>query len=354
MSILTENSFDVVYYSYPVPTNPLTVSLLGILFDKVLLPGVYLPLKPDKKLIAERFNFLVKHYDPQDNMSAQDEMLGTLQFVNNYYTELSDIFIPTGKSGYMGVLEKETQPVVMQLEELIYGPPPPNFTPTPSMGFNQPAGNDQINAPSWISYPANAFVYSKKNNIPLLSDSTFLPLPKNAVVLPEEDAKALATYLMAASFSLVLPKIRPLKAEEILETKKKMKNDISVFKAAMLSGINKYINLLGNNPTQKQLEKQAKFIAQTDIYPKVEELRIKFESPKSIFMKKFVDFSLEAPELALNFQKPEDVPWGIVKVLSSVTSKVKEGLKQYQEQSKNELVSGLSLLLKVSRKYPRE
>jgi hypothetical protein len=354
MSILADSSFDIVYYSFPVPTNPLTVSLLGILFDKVLLPGVYLPSSPDKKLIAERFNFLVKHYDPQDDMSAQREMLGTLQFVHNYYSELSDIFIPTGKSGCMGTLENETQPVVMQLEELIYGPPRPNFTPTPNLGFNQPAGDDQINAPSWISYPANAFVYSKKKNLPLLSDSTFFPFPNNVVALPEQDAKALASYLMAASFSLILPRIRPLKAEEILEIREKMKNDISVFKAAMLSGVNEYINLLGDSPTQEQLERQAKFIAQAYIYPKVEQLRIKFESPKSIVMKKFVDFSLEAPELALNFQKPEDMPWGIIKVLSNVTAKIKEGLEQYREQSKNESISGLSLLLKAPRKYPKE
>ncbi len=132
-----------------------------------------------------------------------------------------------------------------------------------------------------------------------------------------------------------------------------MKNDIVLFRMAMLSGINKYLELLGDNPTQEQLEKQAKFIAQTYILPKVEELRVKFESPKSIIVKKFVDLALEAPELALNFQKPEDVPWGIVKVLNSVTKKIKEGLDQYQQQTKVELKSGLSLLLKVSRKYPR-
>lgn len=353
MSILTDNNFEVVYYSFPVPTNPLTVSLLGILFDKVYLPGVYLPSKVDKKSIAERFNFLVEHYDPQDSMSAQREMLGTLQFVHNYYSELQDIFIPTGKAGYMGILEKETHPIVMQLEKLIYGPPPPNFTPTPNMGFNQPAGNDQINAPSWISYPANSFIYSRKNNLPLLSDSTFLPFPNSSIVLPERDAKALSAYLLASCFSLILPRIRPLKAEEIVEVKEKMKDDIVLFKAAMLNGVNKYLELLGDNLSQEQLEKQAKFIAQTYIYPKVEELRIKFESPKSIITKKFIDLALEIPELALNFQKPEDVPWGIVKVLNSITRKVKEGLDQYRQQSKTELTSGLSLLLKISRKYPR-
>ena len=131
-----------------------------------------------------------------------------------------------------------------------------------------------------------------------------------------------------------------------------MSDDIYVFRAAMLSGVNQYVDLLGNNPTQSQLEKQSKYVAQTIILPKIEELRVRFESPKSIVMKKIIDLSLEAPELALNFQKPEDLPWGIIKVLSNVAKKIKEGLEQYREQSKKELLSGLSLLLKIQRKYP--
>lgn len=353
MSILIDNSFEVVYYSFPVPTNALSVSLFGIFFDKVFLPGVYLPSNTDKKLIQERIRFLMEKYDPQDSATAQREMIGTLHFVSKY-GELSEIFVPTGKAGYMGILEPETKPVVVELEKLIYGPPPPNFTPTPNLGFNQPAGNDQINAPSWISYPANAFVYARKNGLPLLSDSSLLPFPNTGVALPETDAKTFAAYLMAASFSLILPRIRALEAQEILEAREKMKAEIDIFRAAMLSGVRKYVELLGNNPTQSQLEKQAKHIAQTYILPKVEELRIKFEDPKSIAGKKLIDLTLEIPELALNFQKPEDVPWGIVKILSSITKKVKEGLDRYQEQSKRELTSGLSLLLKIPRKYPKK
>lgn len=352
MSIIINDRLEVVYYSFPVPTNPLTITLLGILFDKVYLPGVYLPKKNDKKLISERFDLLVKHYDPQDSMSTQREMLGTLQFVHNYFDELQSIFIPLGKPGYMGLLEGETLPVVKEIEELIYGLPPPRFTPTPILGFNQPAGNDQINGPSRISYPANSYVYAKKHNLPLLSDSTLLPFPNSSVVLPDQDAKALASYLLASCFSLILPKIRPLKGEEILEIKDKMKEDIGLFKAAMFSGVTKYLDLLGNNPSQEQLNKQAKFIAQTYILPKVEELRTKFESPKSIILKKFIDLALESPELALNFHDPNNVPWAIVKVLSSVTEKIQEGLKQYEKQNKREMMSGLSLLLKIPRKYP--
>ncbi|MBU0999731.1 hypothetical protein KKG24_05560 [Patescibacteria group bacterium] len=350
-AIQLQNNFEVVYYSFPVPTNPYTITLLGILFDKIILPGIYLPSGQDKKSIKERLEFLIEHYDPQDSLSAQREMIGTLNFILQY-SDLLGIFKPTGKAGYMGVLEPETEPVVKRLEEIIYGPPPPNFTPTSNMGFNQEAGEDQINGPSWISYPANALVFAKKNNLPLLSDSTFLPIP-NIPALPSTDTEDLATQLMAASFSLMLPRIRPLKAEEILKVRERMSDDISVFRAAMLGGVNKYVELLGNNPTQSQLEKQAKHIAQTVILPKVEELRVKFESPKSIAMKKIVDLSLEAPELALNFRNPEDMPWGIIKVLSSVTKKVKEGLDQYQKQSKEELMSGLSLLLKIQRKYKK-
>jgi len=352
MSIInSDQSFDAVYYNFPVPTNPYTISLLGILFDRILLPGVYLPKGQDKKAIQERIQFLIRSFEPDDVM-GQREMVGTLSFINDY-DDLLDIFIPTGKPGYMGILEPETKPVVDQLEQLVYGPPPPGFIPTPNMGFNQPAGNDQINAPSWISYPANSLVYARKNGLPILSDSTLLPIPEIPITLSEVDAKALAAYLMTASFSAILPRMRALNSQEILEIRSKMTDDISIFRAAMMSGVNKYVDLVGNNPTQAQLESQAKYIAETDILPKVEQLKLKFEDPKFIFARKFIDLTMEIPELVLNFQKSEDVPWAVVKALSSVTSKIKEAMTQCQTQKKEELSSGLSLLLKVPRKFPK-
>lgn len=351
MSILTNNSFEAVYYSFPVPNNPLTVNFLGILFDKIYLPGVYLPKNEDKKKIKERIDFLVEKYNPNESLSAQKEMIGTLLFIHEY-SELIGVFEPTGKWGQMGVLEEETKPVVLELENLIYGPPPPNFFPTPNLGFNQPAGNDQINAPSWISYPANALVYSQKNNLPLISDSSFLPIPNYQINLTQTDANTLASYLMASSFSLVLPKIRPLKSEEILEIRYKFEPDIQSFRMAMLSGVNKYVELIGDNPTLEQMEKQAKFIAQTYILPKAEELKLRFENPGSIAVKKLIDLTLEAPELALNFQNPQDYFWAGVKVFNSIVKKVKEGVEQYQSQNRVEKESGLSLLLKVQRSYP--
>lgn len=352
MSILSEDGFNVVYYSFPVPNNLYTIPLLGILFNKVYLPGVYLPTQVTKEDIISRLSFLIKVVKSGHVGTSTQEELNALIFLRDY-KELLNIFVPTGRWGLMGLLEKETQPIVMEIEELVYGPPPPNFTPTPSFGFNTPVGTSQINAPSWISYPANAFIYARKNNLTLLSDSSFLPFPKGVVEISETDSKTLASYLMAASFSLVLPRIKPLHAQEILEIRESMKEDISMFKVSMLSGVSKFLELLGNNPTPKQLENQAKHIANTIILPKVEYLRANFESPKKLILKNAIDFSLEAPELILNFQKPEDLPWAILKVLSNVTKKVKEGLKEYEEQNKKELNSGLSLLLKVPRRYPK-
>lgn len=351
MSILTSNSFDIVYYSFPVPNNHHTVSLLGILFDRILLPGVYLPTGVTKKDILSRLSFLIDLDRKGHDGTAMREEANALIFLRDYQ-ELLSIFVPMGKSGYMGIIEQETQPVVMEIEELIFGPLPPNFTPTPSFGFNTPVGADQINAPSWIAYPANAFIFARKNNLPLLSDSTFLPFPKGTVNISNTDVNGLASYLMAAAFSLVLPRIRVLHAQEILEIRDKMKDDIGLFHAAMLSCVDQYVELLGSNPTPQQLETQAKHIAKVAILPKIEQLKARFESPKEIAFKKFTDLSMEVPELMLNFQKKEDLPWAILKVLSSVTKKVQEGLEQYQEESGKEISSGLSLLLKVPRKYP--
>jgi len=37
-------SLEAVYYASPIPANSAVLTVLGLVFDKVIFPGVYLPL----------------------------------------------------------------------------------------------------------------------------------------------------------------------------------------------------------------------------------------------------------------------------------------------------------------------
>lgn len=52
-----------------------------------------------------------------------------------HYKFLREFCVFTGKFGQCGTLEEGANEITMLLEKIIFGPPPPNFTPTPPMGF---------------------------------------------------------------------------------------------------------------------------------------------------------------------------------------------------------------------------
>ncbi len=75
----------------------------------------------------------------------------------------------------VGVLEPQAKELMMVLEEMIYGPPPPNFLPTPSLGFSKglQGSSSAVNGPGWVAYPANAFLYAARMGLPLVTDNPY-------------------------------------------------------------------------------------------------------------------------------------------------------------------------------------
>jgi len=125
----------------------------------------------------------------------------------------------------------------MLLEELIFGPPPPGFTPTPPMGFAKGLPGEKeagVNGPSWISYPANALVYSVKNELLLLNDNPMLPVPALGNVSPENNAKMLSVILAIESVKMVLPKLKALTPQEIMEFREQTREYVRPFRLGML------------------------------------------------------------------------------------------------------------------------
>jgi hypothetical protein len=341
---------ETTFYSNPVPANSYTVTLLSIVFDKVYLPGVYLPYKTvEKAELKERFEGVLAVDQERGRTPESSIMLTTLQFVHNYQ-ELGNIFVGTGKPDYMGILEPETEQVAKDLEIAIYGPPPPNFTPLINNGQNFGVGTDQINTPSWITYPANAYVWANKNNMSLITDNQEFPMPQS---MPHEaNAELLASYLALSSFSLILPKIRPLNAQEILEVREKMKEDIGDFRTAMLSLTSKYRELVGENPSLEKLKKEAQFLADTIVKPKMESLNKRIETPGEILKSELVDFSIQAPSILMKLKLNPSIE-DLLELLKLGQDRLSSGVKRYREANKIQDHSGLALVLKLPKKFKK-
>lgn len=345
---------QVVYYPSIVPNNRYTITQLAILFDEILLPGAYLPFhkldpKDIKDVIAN-----IERADKQQGVQTT-ELLLPLYFALEF-GELSEIFTGTGEWGHMGTLEPEASKITLEIESLYFGPPPVGVTPLPNMGFNigVGSGNDvtnQINGPATFSYPANAYVYAQKNNLPLISDNTWMPIP--AKVPHNANADMLAAQLCVASLDLILPRIKPLGALEILEVRDKMKNDIRALNATLLGYAGKLRGMVGEEPSLELLQNEAEFIAKTEIYPQIEHLRRTLETPGRILKRNMLDLVIENPELitriALN---PHDIQaWlDVLKVSGKSLSKT---IGDIRLKAEKERASGLSLLIKLPNKYAK-
>jgi hypothetical protein len=272
--------FQIVYYSLPFVAPPYTATALALLFEKILLPGVYLPeRKLDPEALTEQIEELqarrrAGHRDSQDAFME----LG-LRFFRDYQ-DLEGVFVGTGKRGFLGTLEPGAEDLTRVFEEAIYGPPPQGFTPTPELGANFPALDDQINTPSWLSYPPNAYLYAQKRGLPLVSDNQVLPVPERLV--DPANADLVAAHLAISSVATVLPAIRPFTAQEIMLARDALAVDINSFHAAMSSYVDDVRGLFESSATESDVARDTDYVAKTKVVPALQNLVSRVETPGTI------------------------------------------------------------------------
>ena len=336
------------------PNNRLTVTQLSILFDEILLPGTYLPLnRIDKVETLER----IKQIEAVDKERGQTshEMLLPLYFALEY-KELAGIFTGTGKPGYMGTFETGSEDLTKKIEEAYFGPPEPGFIPTPTAGFNFSIGNtdvfeDQINGPAMFSYPANAYLYAQKHNLPIITDTNFMPIP--SISNQPVNADLLTAHLSMSALSLVLPKLRPLSAEDILSVRTHMKKDIVALNATMSAYGGRLRQLAGEGAEIEDIQREAEFIAKTEIYPQIEYLKRTMETPGGVIKRNMLDLGMENPELITSLiMQPHNIElW--MRALKATGKALNSIIGDLRDESQRLNSSGLGLLLKLPKKYRR-
>jgi hypothetical protein len=219
-----------------------------------------------------------------------------------------DFCIFTGQPGTCGTLEDGSNELTMQLEELVFGPPPPNFTPTPTMGFNKGVAGKlkmdfraQVNAPAWLTYPANALVFAARHGLPVINDNPHLPVPGLGSPDPKANAKLLATILTIESVRLALPKLRGLKPKELSEFRQQTADYVKPFRLAMLRLAKDLNAAIRSDASLQDVQKEARFLVETTVFPQLRELERVMHDPGKPWYQRAVDLAKSAPELASSF-----------------------------------------------------
>ena len=340
-----DDNFNAVYYSQPFPSSK-TLTILSLIFDKIYFPGVYIPNSGIDKIETKKE---IKRIISLGENNIETYQLISCMKLALYQKYLKDICVFTGKYGYMGILEDGAEEMTMRLEELIFDPPPPNFTPTPPMGFAKGLPGDKesaISGPSWISYPANAFIYSIKNGLPLINDNPTLLVPALGNFDAKNNAKLLSMILTIESIHMVLPNLKLLSPQEIMEFREQTKDYVKPFRLAMLK-LSKDLNVaIKSDTNMKEVQKEAQFLVETTVYPELEELKEIIHDSSKPWYRRVVDLGQSTPELFSNFiSMPTNL--AIATLLAKISSTLADLRDEQLDKEHQMKRGGFYYLLKI-------
>ncbi len=347
------DSLDAVYYSQPVPSSNETLTLLAFIFDKIYFPGVYIPESGvDEQETAKEIERIIG----LGIRKIDDVQLVNCMIYALHHKYLKDFCVFTGKFGYMGIIEDGAGEVTKTLDELIFGPPPPNFTPVHPIGFAKGlpgSGKSAVNGPSWITYPANALIYAAKNGLPLVNDDPTLPVPALGGVAARGNAKILSTILAIESIKMALPNLKGLPPNELMEFREQTRDYVKPFRLAMLKMSKELNAAISSEMTMAEVQNHARFLAETTVYPELEELKRIILEPTKPWYKRAVDLAGSAPELLTNFlSMPKHL--AIAQLLAKVATTLAD-LRDEQLDKERKMGRGeLHYLLKIHEKMSRE
>lgn len=338
------HKLEVVYYPRPIPSSPSTLTFLGLIFDKVHFPNVYLPAGGfDEEAVQKEANRIeslgIRNYNDWI-------LVGVLRFLP-LAGQLKEFCYFTGeKDQVFGGVDKGATEIVRELDEMIFGPPKENFQRIYETGSRKalPDGEHYIDYPGNLHYPANAMVYAGHHGIPLVNDVLSLPVPAIGGDLAKNNTKLLTTILAMECASLVLPKIRVLEPQELLEVREDLSKYIHPFRLSLLRLAAELNKAISQTSSHEEIVKAARFVVETEVHPSLVELREAIERPSKRWYNRAFDIAKQAPELATSFATmPASI--AIAKVLAAIGSILVD--VQSEQLKKEAARSGMYYLLKL-------
>ena len=298
---------EAVYYSAPLPRSLEAVSLMGLVFDRVYFPHVYLPddgFTVDEA--NERAAKLTKHLHGKNQYTYHDHgtatMIRALRFLT-WKQWTKDFLVYTNVDG--SIFEKPGEggkELVKQIYELTWGPPRDGWEPIFESGhtFEIGEGSAYIAYPGSFHYPAMALLFAAERGLPIINDEPMLAVPG----LPgrvKDNAKALASILAVECVQFLLPSIPPIDIYDLLDFRDEMKPHVQPFRLALLRLARQLNMLIGEGASAADIQQKARFVVETDINPLLIELRKFAESPDRPWYKKAADLARPASKLAASY-----------------------------------------------------
>ena len=295
-------ALEAVYYGSPIPRGLGSLTLLGLVFDRIHFPNVHLPVDGyDVDAVAREAERIERLGLRDYNTSLLVGALRALPHVRH----LNEFCLFSGAPSQIfgGVSDKELGPLVKALDEEIFGPPKVGFFPVFESGSHKglPGGEATLDYPGVLHYPASAIVYSAKLGIPLVNDNPELPVPGLGGIDAKHNAKLLASILALECVSFALPVVKPMQPEQLVEARLELKPQLQPFRSAVMK-LTKDLNAaISADADMDEIARAAAFLVQTDVAPALAEIANALSKPAKGWMTRGYELVKQVPELASAF-----------------------------------------------------
>jgi hypothetical protein len=292
---------EVVFYSGPAPRSLATLSLLGLIFDRVHFPNVHIPFAGfDPEWVAREIQRIEKigHRDYETWL-----LLQLMRF--SLHPELGDFchFAGSEEQVFGGDSMPGAKQLVNLLYEQMYGAPSADFTPMFTTGHSK--GLDEthsIDYPGMFFYQANSLLYAGRHGIPILNDDPRWPVPAISGADAKHNAKLLASIMAMECVNLVLPQIGELQPHQIVEARDDLKPFVRPFRLSLLGFAGKLNSAIQATSDYAEIKHAAEFIAQTEVYPALADLQEEIQKAKGrTWIPRTWELAKKVPGLAASY-----------------------------------------------------
>lgn len=298
--MIETDKLEVVYYSSPVPESAAILTYLGLVFDRVHFPNVYIPSEGfDRDEVTEELRRLLS-IEKKDRNLIQTAQLTQAALI----PELRDYCYFSGTKDqkiFGGDLEKAGG-LIEALHEQIHGPFPNGFTPIWSPGYHKGLSYEAaIDYPADYYYQCNALLYSGEHGIPLINADNSLPVPSLAGESAKNNAKLLSSLMAVQCVNLVFPEMGELQPLEISALRNELSSEFASFRLGLLSLAKELNQAIDSNATEKEIIEAAKFVAQTQVLPTLIELQEALSKPQQGILTRTWELTKKVPRLASSY-----------------------------------------------------
>ena len=261
------NSLEAIYVSGPVPSNAHLLTILGVVFDKVHFPGVYLPrggydaheldkeINRLKKLSFEDYETVLL-IETLKNLRVLPELETFCQFESDPSAAIHPMFDPGGAVG--------------KLFDAIHGPQKEGFVP--SFGATNykgiPGSEDSVIYPGIYHYVGGAMMKSSATGIPIVNDDRTLARLMTQDVSPN----ALSTLFALEFARVVLPNIAGMTPGALVDFREQNREHLKAFRRGMVRYAAKLDGMIKEGETD-HIAERTRFLVETEIRPALDELR---------------------------------------------------------------------------------